>query len=163
MPAVNKFKPHLFIVPEDEADERIANGFQLHLEVAGEVQIMPAAGGWKKVINTILVEYVPILKSNGNAHVIGIIDCDNDSERIAKQLATFPADLRERIFVIGANANPEVFKNAVKMKFEQIGEKLAAECFSDQFELWNHEMLSYAAGEVVRAKNTLRTFLFPKF
>lgn len=160
MPPVNKFKPHLFIVPEDDADRQIAVGFQMHLEANGRMQIVDVAGGWLKVVNVIKDEYVPLLNNNPNTHVLGIIDCDKDADRIAEQLKTFPAGIRNRIFLLGVNENPQEFKRSTKMHFAQIGEKLADECYKDELDLWNHEMLSYSSIEALRAKNALRELVF---
>lgn len=32
--SVNKYKPHVFVIPEDDADRQIADGFVLHPGVA---------------------------------------------------------------------------------------------------------------------------------
>lgn len=157
---MNKFKPHLFIVPEDDADRQIAVGFQMHLEAKGEMQIVDVARGWLKVVGVIKDEYVPLLKNNLNSHVLGIIDCDKDADRIAGQLENFPEDIRNRIFLLGVNENPQEFKRSAKMHFAEIGEKLADECYKDELDLWNHEMLSYSSSEALRAKDVLRELVF---
>ena len=157
---MNKFKPHLFIVPEDDADRQIAVGFQMHLEAKGEMQIVDVARGWLKVVGVIKDEYVPLLKNNLNSHVLGIIDCDKDVDRIAEQLENFPEDIRNRIFLLGVNENPQEFKRSAKMHFAEIGEKLADECYKDELDLWNHEMLSYSSSEALRAKDVLRELVF---
>jgi len=149
---VDKFKPHLFIVPEDDADRQIAVGFQMHLEAKGEMQIVDVARGWLKVVGVIKDEYVPLLKNNLNSHVLGIIDCDKDADRIAEQLENFPEDIRNRIFLLGVRS--------AKMHFAEIGEKLADECYKDELDLWNHEMLSYSSSEALRAKDVLRELVF---
>ena len=157
---MNKFKPHLFIAPEDDADRQIAVGFQMHLEAKGEMQIVDVARGWLKVVGVIKDEYVPLLKNNLNSHVLGIIDCDKDADRIAEQLENFPEDIRNRIFLLGVNENPQEFKRSAKMHFAKIGEKLADECYKDELDLWNHEMLSYSSSEALRAKDALRELVF---
>lgn len=157
---VNKYKPHLFVIPEDDADRQLANGFVLHHEVSGEVQIVKEAGGWIKVIETITEEYVPLLKQNPNAHVLGIIDCDNDGERIKKLLDDFPSDVQDRIFLLGVFDDPQQFKISVQKPFETIGETLAEECFTEELHLWHHTHLQHISTEIERAKRCLKPIVF---
>ena len=160
--SVNKYKPHLYIIPEDSVDRQLANGFVLHYEVNGEVQIINESGGWPKVIDAIMNVYVPILRRYRYAHVIGIIDCDNWENRIQKKLDQFPDDVRDRIFLLGFIKDPEKFKESVPISsYEKIGEKLAEECFEDSLELWNHEHLKHISSEIERAKSSLRPIIFP--
>ena len=42
--SVNKFRQHVFVLPEDDANRQLANGFLLDLSVR-QVQILPEAGG----------------------------------------------------------------------------------------------------------------------
>ena len=58
------------------------------------------------------------------------------------------------------NDDPQEFKRSTQMHFAQIGEKLADECYKDDLDLWNHEMLSYSSIEMLRAKDALRELVF---
>ena len=50
--SVNRYKPHLLILPEDGANRQIANGFILHPSIAARhVQVLGEAGGWCSVID----------------------------------------------------------------------------------------------------------------
>jgi hypothetical protein len=161
MPAVNKYKPHLYVIPEDDADRQIVNGFAFHHGItSGSLQVMPIAGGWAKVIETINDEYVPKLRNSTHAHVLGVIDCDEDTERIPSELAKFPDELRDRIFLLGPFDEPEAFKKALNKQFQVIGELLANECYSGEFEIWNHEHLAHIANEIQRANGRLNPVLF---
>ena len=159
--SVNKYKPHLFVVPEDKADKNFAVGFELDPRLAaGSFQIMPLAGGWLKVIGIIRDEYVSKLQKNKYSHVLGIIDCDGDHERIATELAKFPDDVVDRIFLLGAIQTPELFQQKVGDKSERIGERMAEECFNETFDLWNHEDLVHVSDEIQRAKHVIRPIVF---
>ena len=47
--SVNKAKPHLYVIPEDDADRQIAKGFVLHGRVdERRVQVVEPAGGWSR-------------------------------------------------------------------------------------------------------------------
>ncbi len=60
--SVNRELRHLFVLPEDDANLRLANGF--HLEVAWnrqrQMQVLPVAGGWNEVL--ILFEDVHVVE-----------------------------------------------------------------------------------------------------
>jgi len=46
---VNKFVEHILVLPEDDANRQIVNGFILNLSVnATAIQVLPIANGWKK-------------------------------------------------------------------------------------------------------------------
>jgi hypothetical protein len=44
--SVNRYKPHVFILPEDGADHELADGFQLHPSLVNsrQIQVMPIVG-----------------------------------------------------------------------------------------------------------------------
>lgn len=48
---LNKYRPHLLVLPEDDANRQIANGFILHPNVNSRaIQVLPPSGGWRKVL-----------------------------------------------------------------------------------------------------------------
>ena len=158
---VNRHKPHIYVIPEDDANRQIAVGFELDYRLRSRVlQVMKPAGGWRVVIDMIIHEYIVMLQSNLNANVVGIIDCDGHEARIAEEFIRIPENLRDRVFILGTLREPENFKESVRLSFEKIGRKLADECFCDEFEIWNHEDLIHIKDEVRRAKSTLRPILF---
>lgn len=62
--SVNKHKPHLFILPEDDANSQLAIGFVDHNNVQyNRVQIRTPAGGWKKVLEKFAVGYADRMKN----------------------------------------------------------------------------------------------------
>ena len=126
--ANNDFRPCVYIIPEDDANRQIADGFSLHHRVTNQVQIMPVAGGWENVVKVIEEEYYPKLRNRITVTVVGLIDCDEQSDRIGDILHATPKDIRDRIFFLGVLKNPETLKAIVKQHFEAIGEKLAIEC-----------------------------------
>lgn len=157
---LDKYKPGLYVIPEDDADRQIADGFVNDLRVKNVVQVMPLAGGWKKVIKEIVDVYIPILRKYKELRVVGVIDCDGRENRILTELKEIPVDVRKRVFILGTLITPEEFKASVGLHFAPLGEKLAQECFDENFELWNHEHLIFLENEVNRAKEELRPILF---
>lgn len=48
---INKHLPHLLVLPEDDEDRELANGFALHTAVdPRKIQVLPTAGGWLKAL-----------------------------------------------------------------------------------------------------------------
>lgn len=48
----NKHKPHILVLPEDDANRQIAIGFTQDPYLNGwAIQVLKPAGGWKKVLD----------------------------------------------------------------------------------------------------------------
>ncbi len=49
--SVNRYRPHVMVLPEDRANDEWTTGFTLHPALSyQQIQVLPAAGGWKKVL-----------------------------------------------------------------------------------------------------------------
>ncbi len=50
---VNKNSPHVYVLPEDDANRQLANGFWQGLDWKRQRQmyVLPVAGGWREVLN----------------------------------------------------------------------------------------------------------------
>lgn len=159
---MNKYANHVYVIPEDRRDEEIANGFIGHHQVkVAPIQVMPPAGGWPSVLKTFQVEYIPKLQNNPFAHVVMVIDFD---DQIDKRRAEFdqaiPDDLKARVFVIGSKDEPETLKKALKMKYEEIGNALAADCDANATGYWDHEQIQHNDAVRRRLIQTIKPFLF---
>lgn len=159
---MNKFAHHIFVIPEDEADEEVANGFALHERVdVRRIQVMPVAGGWNNVLTTFREEYIPRLRKYPLGHVVMLIDFDGQGgARMANFLQEIPADLRGRAFVVGSSNNPEALKAALNLSLERIGWQLAEDCALGGGGLWDDEQLRHNAEERQRLAAVVQTFLF---
>jgi hypothetical protein len=84
--SVNKYIHHVYVIPEDDADRQIADGFALHDRVhSRRVQVVEPAGVWPKVLDTFKTESLPLLQENQNTHIVMLIDFDGKPvERRAK-------------------------------------------------------------------------------
>jgi hypothetical protein len=161
--SVNKFKPHVWIIPEDRADEELANGFLLHYAVAERAaQVARPAGGWSKVLDVFETEYLKLLQ-NPNAHVIMLIDFD---EKIEDRKTHFerriPEGVRSRVFVIGSKGTPESLKRELGMTLERIGTALAEDCLEKDFEVWHHAHLMHNSDELQRLVDIVKPILFQR-
>src|SRR5947209_18812124 len=127
---MNKYAPHVYVIPEDDRDRQIADGFVLHHQVKDtRIQVVPPAGGWSKVLKTFRDEYIQKIREYPHAHVVMLIDFDGRiDERRAEFEQAIPDDLKVRVFVVGSKDNPETLKKALKISFEEIGKSLANDC-----------------------------------
>jgi len=161
--SINKYKPHLYVIPEDDAERQIADGFILHSRVdQRQVQVVAPAGGWKKVLDTFTDEYVPHLTQHENAHVVMLVDFDEKGDVRRKSFEEeIPLQFRNRVFVIGPSIEPEDLKQALRLGgFENIGQALADDCDRNTFDLWRNEQLKHNEGELKRLVDTVKPFLF---
>jgi hypothetical protein len=158
---MNKYLPHVYVIPEDDADRQIADGFVLNPRVKEtRIQVVPPAGGWPKVLQTFEQEYVPKLRSNAGAHVVMLIDFDGQVEkRRADFEQKIPAEFKTRVFVIGSKVTPEALKKEAGKNFEEIGQLLADDCAAGTAVLWNHEHLSHNEPDRLRLLETVAPFL----
>ena len=159
---MNKYAPHVYVIPEDDRNRQIANGFVLHHQVKDRrIQVVPPAGGWSKVLKTFRDEYIKELSDYPGAHVVMLIDFDGQVEnRKADFEHEIPEEFKTRVFVVGSKHNPETLKKALKIGFEQIGKSLANDCDAGTPEHWNHEQLQHNDAELQRFVQTVKPFLF---
>jgi hypothetical protein len=90
-----------------------------------------------------------------------LLDFDSDIERLARVRAQVPADLMERVFIIGALSEPEALKQAGLGTYEEIGSGLAKDCREETDTIWGHELLQHNASELDRLRQHVRPILFP--
>jgi hypothetical protein len=159
---MNRYASHVYVIPEDDRDRQIADGFVDHHRVSDtRIKVMPPAGGWPNVLKTFHDEYIQTLRNYPKAHVLMLIDFDDHvEERKAKFEQAIPDDLKARVFVVGSKYTPEVLKKSLKFGFEKIGESLANDCDADTAEYWNHEQLQHNDAERQRLVQTVKPFLF---
>ncbi len=158
--SVDKYKSHVFVIPEDARDEQIANGFTNHPKVtARQIQVMPVAGGWGKVLKTFKDEYISRLEQCPKCHVVMLIDFDEKTEQRQEKFDNdIPDALSERVFVVGPRDTPEALKSSLHKGYEDIGWTLADECFSGNATLWEHEQLKH--NDFARLESVLKPILF---
>ena len=160
--SANKYKPHVTVIPEDDANSALANGFLLHEAIdLRAIQVLRSEGGWTNVRDIVLSDYVATMKKFPNRHLVLLIDFDGHSDRFAAMTKDVPSDLMGRVFVIGVLSEPEKLLRKQLGSKETIGLNLARECFEQTQNLWNHELLQHNKGELDRMNDCLRPILFP--
>jgi hypothetical protein len=46
---VNRKRPHVFVIPEDDANRQLANAFVLEVDHDRQIMVLKEAGGWLSV------------------------------------------------------------------------------------------------------------------
>lgn len=161
--SVNTHRPHVLVLPEDQANREIMNGFITHSFVdLRRIQVMRNLGGWRRVCEEFEHAYVRKLNENKNCHVVMLIDFDGRPERRDQVESLIPDDLRDRVFVIGVLSQPEKLKEDKGLSFEQLGRELEEDCPRQTGGIWNHELLKHNAVELDRLWKTLGDILYPQ-
>ena len=105
--SVNKHLPHILVLPEDDANRQIANGFHLGIQETRRVQVLPVAGGWMEVLDSFQTDHVVGMRQFPNRLMVLLIDLDGHEKRLADAKRHIPAELVDRVFVLGVLTKPE--------------------------------------------------------
>lgn len=158
---INRYKPHIIVLPEDLANEEIANGFLLHLSLNSRaIQVERRAGGWTKVVDTFTKDHIHEMRQFPDRRIVLLIDFDQREDRLSYVESCIPEDLKQRVFVLGVQSNPEDLKRDTQKTFEEIGEALAKDCSDNKNELWGHDLLKHNKNELDRMILSVKPFLF---
>ncbi len=158
---MNREKEHILVLPEDRANEEIANGFiQVPSVNDTSIKIERPAGGWQKVLKSFEEEHIAVMRQYPKTKVVLLIDFDQKEERLAYVKQHIPTDLKDKVFVLGVLSEPERLRSDIKKNFEEIGETLANDCPDDTNELWGHELLKHNKTELARMVPSVKSFLF---
>jgi hypothetical protein len=159
--SVNKAKPHIFVLPEDDANRQLANGF--HLNVAWnkdrQMQVLKPAGGWAELLKSFLAEHVVEMQRCPTRFMVLIIDLDGKLRRLEKAKAGIPKDIADRVFILGVLTEPEDLR-AQLGTYETIGRAMADDCRDETSTTWDHELLQHNATELDRLRDHIRPLLF---
>jgi len=153
----NRYRPHVLILPEDSANSQIATGFLLSLETfaLAKLRILPVGRGWQKCLDQFATTELPGMNLYPHRHLIILIDFDGEKARRDFVMSCVPADLKNRVFVLGSLTNPEELKRAQLGNYEEIGSRLAQDCRARTNLVWSHELLEHNASELDRLRETI--------
>ncbi len=160
--SVNRKRPHLIVIPEDEANRQLMTGFMGHLDVnSHQVQIENVARGWSHALDRFETDHIEPARRFQDRHILLLIDFDGRGEsRLQVAREKIPDDLIDRVFVLGVASEPEALRAATGNSFEQIGEGLAEGCVGRSEEnLWTHELLRHNEAELTRMEAEICQFL----
>lgn len=154
--SVNPYRPHLLVLPEDDANRQLAVGFQLRVSDLRQMQILPVANGWMKVLDEFESVHVDEMRRTPQRTMVLLIDFDADPNRSEFVRAQIPQDLSERVFVLGVWTEPEDLTES----FGTVGRKLAEDCRDGTSATWDKPLFKHNAAEVDRLRKIVRPFLF---
>jgi hypothetical protein len=158
---VNKDRPHVFVLPEDDANRQLANSFHKVIDRTRrrQMQVLPVARGWKKVLKRFNDDEVRGMDEWPDRFMILLIDFDNRPNRLNTAKAAIPRRLTGRVFILGTLSKPEALK-ATLGPYETIGSKLAEECHEETYTTWGDDLLQHNASELKRLREHVRPILF---
>jgi hypothetical protein len=157
---MNKYRPHVLVLPEDDANRQIANGFLLEPAIQARcVQILPSAGGWLQARDK-LIKLLPEMTNYPERVMVLLVDFDDKPRRGEEIKAAIPDALHDRVYVLGVRSEPENLRSTLG-SYEQIGQILAGECVNDGSHAWDHPLLAHNADEATRLLTRVRPFLLP--
>jgi hypothetical protein len=158
---VNREQPHVVVLPEDDKDRQLANGFWLQLDWNRQrwLRVLPVAGGWTHVVHllpTLQMDHWP------QRFAVLLIDFDNQfAAHLQNVKNQIPAHLTDRVFILGALEDPEALKRAGLVgSYEDIGGAMAEDCRQETDATWGHAHLQHNAGELDRLRQHVRPLLF---
>ena len=160
--SVNVFQPHLMVLPEDDANRQMVNGFVLDPSLNERaIQPLPIAGGWTKVRDDLTFSQVALLRKYPKRHLVLLIDFDGEvADRSQSFQTAIPADVRDRVYLLGTLNEPEPLRKACGVSLEKVGQQLAQACAHGDEGLWGHEMLIHNHTELQRLIHNVKPFLF---
>jgi len=157
----NKYRPHICVLPEDDANRQIANGFLTNFNIAKKsIDIPPIANGWGRVLQEFRQNHAEQMRRNTAWYFILLFDFDANETRLEFFRTQIPSDICSRVFMIGTWTEPEKLRAETQSNLEQLGAKLALECFENRRELWNHELLRHNHQERNRMPDELKNIIF---
>ena len=160
--SVNREKPHVMVLPEDDANRQIANGFLQKINPLKhrQIQVLNEAGGWAHVRDSFTSTHNAAMKLWPERLMVLLVDFDESPTRVEDVKAEVDPGVVERVFVLGCYQEPENMKAAGLGSFETIGQKLATDCSEKTTQTWNHRLLQHNTKELERMNSTLRKILF---
>ncbi len=160
--SVNRDRPHVLVLPEDDANRQVANGFHLQVDPTRQRQmhVLTEAGGWIKVLDQFNSDQVAGMEGCTHRFLILLIDFDDNPDRLRVAKARIPGHLTDRVFILGALGKPEDLKAARLGSYEVIGGAMAQDCRQDTDTIWNHDLLRHNSSELVRLRQNVRQILF---
>lgn len=168
---VNKYQPQVLVLPEDDANRQIANGFILNSNVNEfAIQVLPNADGWGKLVNKFKEDHVFLRRKFPKRMRVLLIDFDLREDRLTYVKDQIPEYLQDRVFILGVLSEPDDLKGINKKvesigrgKLEKFGEALANDCSNNKTNgLWGHDLLKHNKTELDRMILSVKPFLFNK-
>jgi hypothetical protein len=158
--AVNRYRPHVYVLPEDDANGQIANGFLLDPHVMlRNIQVLEEAGGWENALAKLNSDYACPMEQYPLGFMVLLIDFDGRGTRFVEARDRVPAALKDRAFIVGALTRPEELR-AELGTYETIGKALAKDCRENTDTTWGSALLRHNEPELRRLRRQVVPILF---
>ncbi len=158
--SVNKYQPHVLVLPEDDANRQLANGFILDPSlVTRKIQVLEEAGGWNEVLNRFRSDHIIEMDRYDKRFMILLIDFDDEEGRLDNAKAIVPDRLKDRVFILGTWSEPEALRQDLG-SYEAIGLEMAKDCREETATIWRHRLLQHNESELNRLRACVRPILF---
>jgi hypothetical protein len=158
--SVNRYQPHVLVLPEDDADRQLANGFlQDQSVLTSRIQVLPEVGGWTAVLDCFKSDHIGGMNKYPLRFMVLLIDFDRQKDRFDRARADIPAHLNGRVFILGVWSEPEKLKPTLG-SYETIGSAMAKDCREGTDTIWSHVLLRHNASEIDRLREHVRPILF---
>lgn len=152
--SVNRYQAHVLVLPEDDANRQLANGFLLQMPdwSRAQVRILPVAGGWERVVDELLSKHIDYMGRFPLCAMVLVIDFDGRGGRFFEVRRRIPERLADRVFILGVWTNPEDLKQLGLGSYEQIGQAMWQDCRSGPEGIWRHDLLKHNSDELRRLR-----------
>ncbi len=158
--SMNTYEPHVFVLPEDDANRQLADGFRLEVDRFQQMRVLRVARGWRRGLELFKSLHVAEMDRNSKRFMVLLLDFDDQPERLDLVKADIPPGLADRVFVLGARTEPEDLKKAKLGSYEAIGLAMAKDCREETGTIWAHPLLQHNASELARLREYVRPILF---
>ena len=159
--SVNRYLPHVLVLPEDDANRQLANGFLLDPAInIRQVQILVQVGGWTQVRDRFVSDHIDAMRKYDGRFMVLLIDFDGHVNRLKTMKAAIPQDLVDRVFILGTLSEPEALRQAHSGSYEDIGMGMAEDCRRGTQTIWSHNLLQHNDGELARLRSAACGVLF---
>jgi hypothetical protein len=143
------------ILPEDDANREMANGFILNdCVIHRNINVLKAAGGWIKAVKKIDecgLDHYP------ERRLLLLIDFDDGATtRLTSIKAEINEQFADRVYIMGTASEPEQLRKAFGKSFEEIGLEAARQCAEGKDDFWKHDLLKNNAAELARLSQHVR-------
>ena len=143
--SANNHRPHVHVLPEDDANAELARGFVQELDsaVIRQFQVLAVAAGWMEVLSKFESEHLGSMARYPERHMVLVLDFDGHEERLDFAKDRIPQHVRDRVFTLGALTEPEALKSSSLGSYETIGRQLARECRDEASVTWEPRLLKH--------------------
>jgi hypothetical protein len=160
--SADKFKPHVFVLPEDDANKELANGFLLRVDQTRgrQMDVLRVARGRDKVLERFKLDHVTDMVNYPKRFMVLLMDFDGRKDLLESARTSIPENLLNRVFVLGVLTEPEALKAALGRTYEEIGLAMADDCRDGTDTTWGHDLLRHNASELERLRKHVCSILF---